>query len=168
MLTIIEKAVSRPLGLASSMTILAISLIVTSDVVMRGFGTSLAGAPEIAENLLVVFVFLTLAYTQAMEGNVSIEFLVRRLPLPLQQAASIVSKIVCLAVTLVFVVGTSREAIKSWSISEYKISSFDIPLWPSKFIVTLGFLFLALILAVQLVREIGGERVRSDGSGSAI
>lgn len=165
MLATIDRLLARPFGLASGLIIMAMSLLVSAEVAMRALGRSLPGVPEIAENMIVFFVFLSLAYTQSERANVSMDFLVQKLPFKAQRWASIASKVVCLMMTILLVVGTSREAIKSWTLGEFKISSFDVPLWPSKFAVTLGLLMLAVVFANQILREMRGKDLRSASTG---
>lgn len=157
MLATIERIISRPLGAASGLILVLMSLLVTIDVISRFFGTSIPGAAEVTENLMVFSVFFALAHTQAEHSNVSMDFIVVSLSLRMQRIASFASKVICLGFTVALFFGTTDAAFKSFDIGEYKISSFDVPLWPSKVVVAFGFLMLTIEFTIQIIRELRGD-----------
>ena len=149
---------SKALGVASGVIFLLMCFLVTTDVALRFFNYSLPAATEISENLLVFSVFLSLAYTQSKNSNVAMDFIALKFPNGLQRLLSIFSKFICLLFTISFSVGTSIEALKSYGMGEYRTSSFDVPLWPSKFVVVFGFIALSIIYIVQIIEELNDKK----------
>ena len=148
----------KSLGVASGVIFLLMCFLVTTDVGLRFFNHSLPAATEISENLLVFSVFLSFAYTQAKHSNVAMDFIILKFPSRLQFITSLFNKFVCLIFTVSFFIGTLIEAFKSYGIGEYKASSFDVPLWPSKFVVAFGFMALAVVYIAQIISELNEKK----------
>ncbi|MDH5696333.1 MAG: TRAP transporter small permease subunit, partial [Dehalococcoidia bacterium] len=60
-------------------------LLTTGDAIVRAtLARTIAGAVEISEYMLAVFILLGLAYTQQVKGHVRVSFFISRLPPPVQ------------------------------------------------------------------------------------
>lgn len=67
-------------GLVSALCLLGVVIMVTADVIMRKFGSSVKGAYEITERMLMVFVFAGLSYTETKKGHIYVTMLIATFP----------------------------------------------------------------------------------------
>lgn len=154
----IERALTlgrRALSFASSIALFAIMLGVSLDAVLRyAFGWPVAGMLEGVELLLVFAVFANLAQTEADDGNIAINALTRHLEGRALSVVRIITRILALGLFLAMTVATARLAWRSWTMGEFSAGLVAVPIYPSRFIVSFGCLFLCLQLLVALVHEV--------------
>lgn len=141
----------RWLGIGANLALLAVMFAVSADAILRyALNRPIAGTLEGVELLLVFSVFLSLAGTQAARGHVAVDILSGRLRgrprAALQAFTAALGFMLFAAVTW----ATGGMALRSWRMGEYSAGLIAFPIYPSRILVALG----SLLLAVQLLHEL--------------
>lgn len=145
-------AVSRALGLAAGVLVMALILLTCIDVAWRNIdGHSVPGAYEYSEVVLVALVFLSLAWTQKVDGHVSIDLVTRALPERASRMLQAAGMVVALAVLSWMTVAGSHAAWESFLSGEYRFGLAQVPVWPARLAVAFGTLMLALQVILRLL-----------------
>lgn len=145
----------RALGLGANVALLLIMLGVSADAVLRyGLNRPVAGTLEGVELLLVFAVFAGLARTQAERGHIAVGLLTDHLTGRPRAALAALASVLALTLFVAVTWATGGMAVRSWTMGEYSPGLIAFPLYPSRFLVALGTLFLCLQLLVELARAV--------------
>lgn len=145
----------RALGMGANLALLVIMLGVSADAVLRyTVRRPITGTLEAVELLLVFAVFASLAQTQADKGHIAVGLLTERLRGRPRAVVSAVTSLLALALFAGMTWATGALALRSWRMGEYTPGLIAFPLYPSRFLVALGSLFLCLQLIVELARAL--------------
>jgi TRAP-type mannitol/chloroaromatic compound transport system permease small subunit len=134
------------------------------------FNYPIPGHLEIVELIMPVIVFLSISYTERVGGHVRMElFLSKVLKGRAYHMAETITCTLCLLIFLFFLVYTFKSSLFAYHIGDVSAYS-DIPTWPSKFAVPLGFLLLCIRFGIETVQHIaqiivGGEIRDMDNPG---
>lgn len=151
MIALVRRWLVVPVGYVGAVSLLLLSVVIVFSIVARRLGYTVAGSAEVSEILLVLLVFLALAYTQSKDGHVAIEVAVAAMPTRLRNVCRGLTIVVCLAVTLALFYGTAVETYDSYRLGEYRFGTTRFPLWPAKLVIAVGFFLLAVEFMLQLV-----------------
>jgi C4-dicarboxylate transporter DctQ subunit len=156
---------SRAAGLLGGFAVLAITLLISLDVVLRFFfNRPLLFVDEVASFLQLLVVFGGLAYTFEVGGHVRVDLVTARLP-PGGRAGL---RLVTLAVGEVFVLVvawvTGQSALTAY---RYGRVSAVMPLWVPMLIIPAGLLLLAAAMAAALRRQWRAVQRRSGADDEA-
>ena len=143
------------LGACAAVLTLALMFLTTSDVVLRYvLGKPIKGAYEISEVLFLAAVFLGMAYTQQHGEHVRVEFLIKRL----SPETAILLEIVMLCLAFIIYSLLTWKGFDAFlyavKTGEYRWGLIRIPLWPARFIVSLGAGMLTLRILGEIVINI--------------
>ncbi|MDI5935922.1 TRAP transporter small permease [Halomonas kalidii] len=142
--------VSRLLLALAGTALLAMMLLVVTNIVMRQFASSFGGTTEVVGWLTAVVVAFSLAYAQATKAHIELDMLVARMPQRLQR---FVQTLVAVASLLFF----AMVAFKLW---EYGIlamqrgtvsQSLRLAIYPIIYMVAFGFTAFCLVLLVDVL-----------------
>ncbi|PAU74785.1 TRAP transporter small permease [Halomonas salipaludis] len=142
--------VSRLLLALAGTALLAMMLLVVTNIVMRQFASSFGGTTEVVGWLTAVVVALSLAYAQATKAHIELDMLVARMPRGLQR---LIQALVALTSLLFF----AMVAFKLW---EYGIlamqrgtvsQSLRLAIYPIIYMVAFGFTAFCLVLLVDVL-----------------
>lgn len=155
---VVARAVERlnkAVALVATLAIFAMTLSTSADITMRFLvNQPILGVTELNELLMVFAVYLGIAYTQTMKGHVQMELVIEHLP----KKAKLVLEIIVYTLVIVgfvFLIRSSGEqAIRAWTMQEYRFGSTRFPLWPSKALIPIGVSLLTLQLIIDLVRDV--------------
>lgn len=147
---VLRRAV-RVLSLGSAViagiAVTFVMFAVVTDVLSRNIrGRSVPGLVEYTEVVLVVVVFLALAYTQTRREHVAVEAVVNRLRGWRFRAVRVAAVVVAVLVTILLAWATTRLALTSFASREVRMGIAAVPLWPGRIAVAYGFWLLALEL----------------------
>lgn len=133
--------------------IIALMLGVVADAVLRGVaGVAIWGVLEISVLLLLALIFFGLPSTLALRENFRVSILADTFPKWLDTPIAWALLALQFSVILMLAWFTWRSAIYSFNREEVAIGLVEIPLWPSRTLVALGFSVLVLqtlVLAVE-------------------
>ena len=140
--------------MAAGLSLFIMMMVTVVDVTTRFVGKPLLGFFEVTSLLLVCLVFLALAQTQAIKGNVSVEVFVARLPARWQGLVDLVTNLFCLGLTALMGYQTWLQSLDILANHQVTGTLF-IPYYPFYLIVVFGFLLLTLIFITEVAHSIG-------------
>jgi TRAP-type mannitol/chloroaromatic compound transport system permease small subunit len=140
------------LGVMSTISIIALMVLTTSDVVKRYiFANPIKGAYEISESLFLTAVFLGLAYTHLFREHVNTDLFIRHL----SKRANLILKAIMLLLALTIYVLFSWKGMEAFWTSlmegEYRWGLIRIPLWPARLMIPIGVSALCLRFIGEIV-----------------
>ena len=139
----------------------------TLDVVSRNLGgRSLPGIIESAEITLVIGVFLGLAYAQRTKAHVATSIIVDFFPPRLAWVMRMIGLLIVTSyIGLATWVSFSR-AFASVQSGEVRFGLIEIPQWPARAAIAIGFALLLLEFLRDLIRTARGETESSPTPGA--
>ena len=142
--------------------LVAILAVTFFDVVGRTlFGRALVGAVEAIELMMGILVFSGLALTELKRRHVNVETFQALFPAPAFRLSVILN---CLIAVLVVGLMTWRMVVKSmdtWEEQEFT-QIWELPFWPTAFIMTVGLGLFLLVLLIHLYEAIAGREVKEE------
>ena len=136
----------------SSLVVFVMMCLVFIDVVGRKlFNSPVQGSVEVTQLALPAIVYLGIAYVQARNEHIRLELFSSRVSNRLNWLLDLTGTTLQLLICTVITVQIGKMASLSWSISEHTMGIVEIPIWPAKCAVFLGFLLLSMRLATQLL-----------------
>lgn len=115
------------------------SLSTTADVLKRWItGWPIGGVMQLNECLMVVLVFLAIPYSQFYRRHIRIAFIVSRFKPRNIVIADLISCIIGIICLLILGIMTTKEAIYSFSISEYRVGDVRLPIYWARALIPIG------------------------------
>lgn len=143
---------------------LAIGLMmlhITADVTGRYlFNISLPGTITIVSNYyMVIAVFLPLALAEEEDAHISVEVFTAGLGPAGQRIIAIITLLVSLFVCTLFTIKTWEEAIRQMKSGAAVLQgNSTVIIWPSNFLLPIGFGLMVSVIIIKLVAYILGQR----------
>lgn len=131
-------------------------LLTVADVIGYLFKAPIRGTPELSEFMMVIVVFLALAWCAITRQHVKVDLIVSRLP-PMAQV--ILDSITLLLTLGIFVVITWQSLLESMVVYD-TTSLLRIPHTPFYWIMTTGLAVFCLAILVVLIEHIAEARKR--------
>jgi C4-dicarboxylate transporter DctQ subunit len=149
-------------ALLAGVATLAITLLVTYDVLMRYFlNEPQLFVDEVASFLLVFVIFAGLAATFRAGVHVRVDLLTAHLPGRFRARLRLVSLALGVLVLAVSIWVTTDSTLSAWRYG--RVSAVELyPLWPVMALIPAGLLLLLLAMAATFVRQL-----RALGAGAA-
>jgi len=136
--------------------------LVFVDVVGRKlFNSPVQGSVEVTQLALPAIVYLGIAYVQARREHIRLELFSSRLPKKVNWLLELTGIILQLLICAVITIQIGRMASLSWSISEHTMGIVEIPIWPAKCAVFLGFFLLSLRLVIQFLEMLIDKKLHT-------
>ena len=155
----VYEMIARTCGTLSGVCVLVMVLTIVIDVVGRTFFYKpLEGSLELNEMLMVLIVFLGLAWTQSQRGNVKIEIFTSRLSFKSARAVDLAVWTLSLVFAFLITIGGITEALHSTRIREAVWGIARFPVWPGKIILSFGCFLLCIQFLVDIINELGHLR----------
>ncbi|MBR9766109.1 MAG: TRAP transporter small permease [Rhodobacteraceae bacterium] len=151
----LDRVAQATTGLACIFVIIMM-LHVSADVVARTFfHHPLIGTTEIVSAYyMVALAFLPIAWISRQRGHIIVELFTSHLPKRKLKALDAFAGVVTLAYVGLFVWKLFEIAIEKTHISEaWESAAGFIEIWPSRWIVPAGFLFMAIYVLIQTWRD---------------
>jgi TRAP-type C4-dicarboxylate transport system permease small subunit len=151
----LSRRVNRVLALLAGVGLGAMMLFAVSDMVLRGFGITVAGSYEVIGWLSAGAMALALGTVQQERGHVAMELLVVRLAPGLRAAVELVMGVLSLLLFVAlawYVARYARVLQDTGSLSE----TLRVIVYPWVYVVAAGGVGLALALLVDVLR-LGGQ-----------
>ena len=141
---------------AVSSAAIALMMLSTSlDTSLRyAFNTPLPGVFELNEVLLVVTVFLGIAWTQAERGHTRVVLVMRRVEMRTALKMDILCWIMCFLFLGALGVQSAKEAFRSFSINEFRWGAVQMPIWWAKGLVPFGCFLTCIQLLMDIWRDV--------------
>ena len=154
------------LNFLASLLILAIMLIITTDVLGRVlFGTPLYGVPEITKLSIVCIVWLQMGYALRERQHLRSNLILGALPRLGQRTVLILNAAAGMAILGLIALYSYPELVRAWSTGAFEGEHpMRIPTWPIWLIVIIGSALTAIEYLVQLVQNAtgGGAQIEAE------
>jgi TRAP-type C4-dicarboxylate transport system permease small subunit len=148
------------LAVISCLTIAIMMFSTTIDTVMRYvFNSPIPGIFELNEVILVVCVFMGLAWCQIQRGHIRVTILLVRLTSKKALLLDIMVWLVALAFVLILAQQTWHDAVYAYSIKMFRWGKIQMPIWWARALVPIGL----WLLAVQFILDIWTDICRLIG-----
>ena len=165
-------------GAVAAASVLAMVLLVTANIVMREFFSSLIWVPQVVGYLMVGVVFLALGDTMRAGRHIKIDLITKRFPRRVQDTLEVATLGVAAGLVSFF---TWHGTITVLRTQQYgRKDSFGVlltPLWLPELALPIGLGVLGLVLVAMLARKIYAvarrsgttveERQEAEGAASA-
>lgn len=140
--SVLRRAVhvlSRVLGVVAVLVILFMMVATVADVARRYFaGSPIPGVTEAGEVLMVMSVFLGIAFAESRGAHVRVTIVLEMLP---PRVAAIVNSLAMLLVLVLLawmVWVTTGRAIDAVEVNEVRFGLVKIPVWPGRIAIAVG------------------------------
>ncbi|MFU8864262.1 MAG: TRAP transporter small permease subunit [Rhodobacterales bacterium] len=144
---------NRNLGVLSGFATLIVTLLIVTDITLRGiFNAPLRGATELSTLLLIALVYLGLASVQAGKHNYQVEILTVALPRVFRWRLEIFTTLLSAVAIGILAYHTSLEAIHSTTRRESSFGAIIFPIWPARLVIAVGFILLYLQLMIDALQ----------------
>lgn len=129
--------------------------LITADVLLRAFlNRPILGTNELSEFMMIIVVYLAMAYTQHKKSHVAVDLVIVAFP---QRARAIVDSItyflslgICILITWQAFVDVSRL------MDIDRVSDIlNIPVAPFQFVMAVGFVIFSLVLLLDFLHSLG-------------
>lgn len=150
----VEEALAY-IGLA---LVFILMLVTSVNIILRYvFSSPLKGTVEVSGLIMVVIVFLPLAYVQSHGGQIRVDVLISHLPSRAQKIAEAIILIICLGICTILIWQTSRGALNSIKINDVTAGIVNITTIPSRVSIVVGLFVLSLTLLAQLIHNVRSQ-----------
>jgi len=133
--------------------LLVMTLIITMDVVLRYAFTPTKWVHEFSTYLMVVVVFLGLAYALKEDAHIKVDFLVVRLPRRIQDWMKVIHSILFLVFAIVLCYFNWHLFTQSFALKTRSFTSVDVIVWPVQLFMPVGLAILSLLLICNIYNE---------------
>lgn len=142
-------------SLVAAWVILVLMFITSADVIGRYFfNKPIQTVYEVSQNLLLVIVFLSVAYVASVRGHPKVDIATSWLPWKGQIAIDIFGWVLALTMMSLVTWQTGIRAWTSWVVQDYTMGLIDIPLWPGKIILPVGIGMLSIRLIIIIIEDV--------------
>ena len=166
----IEKRVepfTRVINIIGACTALIMVVLVTAHVLSRAlFKKPLMGTVELEELMIVILVFLGMAYTQVQGKHISVDFLTSRLSERTQNILAVANALLSL---LLFFALSWQSILLSLIYLNKGNATFHlrIPLFWVIWIIALGF-FLCGVISLRHIFQVASEAIRKGDASRVV
>ena len=131
---------SKFLMVAAAVWAFGLAVLVMGNIIGRTvFDAPIYGTAEIVSASIVIVVFLQAGYAIRSRSMLKADFLVSRLPEPLQRAFLAIGYLLGAAFFLMIITGGWQESVTSFVEGEYEgEGALRVPSWPARWTVIVG------------------------------
>jgi len=139
---------------AAAIAVVALATHTAFDVVRReALGAGAIGTLEFVTNYyMIAAVFLGLMVAQRQREHIEVSVLFDRLPTSTRRFVALAGQLLTIGFVLALANYGLLEAMNKMADGEYS-GVADVPIWPSRFLVPLGFAAYAIHLGIDAVRD---------------
>jgi len=139
----------------SALLLLMMAFHITGDVLSRYlFNAPIAATLEIGTfYYMVAASFLALGYAQMHDQNVSVDILIHSASRRVRMSVECLALCITLIYSIVFTWASGLSALQKTEKGEYTLTQyFNLPLWPSRWILVVSGVVFSLVLLAQILR----------------
>jgi len=145
-------SLSRAFALASTATILLMSITILIGFSFRALRLSLSGVTEATEFLVLIGIFLGFAYVQHRDTHIKAELFTHMFPLWLRRAVGILSTFSALLFFSALLYGGTISALESYYVGEYEVGLRSVPVWAVRAFIPIGSIAVILVSIGELIK----------------
>ncbi|WP_338825682.1 TRAP transporter small permease [Neomoorella humiferrea] len=137
-----------------ALALMGMMFLVVTDVFLRfTFNHPILGSYEVVEYLMVLVVFLSLAYGQLNKAHVNVEIITQYLSGGARTFAELVTTIISLYIFILLTWGGILQ-VKHVRATHQVSQALAIPHWPFQIVVVIGGVLFCLVLLHDIVRDL--------------
>lgn len=155
---------TRSVNALSMITIILLMTLMIVGIIARIIGIPFSGVTNLSESLLVIAIYLSIAYTQQTKQHVAVEFLVGSLNEKNRKILSAINVIIPIVICSIIVFTSWDYAIDSWKLREKMDGAPFYPIYPPKIAIAVGVSFLWLQLIADFFRGALAFLIKSEES----
>lgn len=145
------RRVETAFAVLSGAVILAIMILITTDVFLRHFFNSpLPGTYELTTLLFVPVVYLGVSYVQANKGHIFIEIGGNKLSPKTIKIMDFIANVAGLVIVSIIAWRTGLDFWKAYESKNFTMGIVQFPYWPSKLALTFGLILLFFRLLLDI------------------
>lgn len=137
--------------------LVAMMVLTVANVFLRSFGMSLKGTFELMGYCGAIAAALALAKTQVARQHIAVDVLIRIFPRTLQIILSVIGSLIGVIFFVLAALQTWRMGNNFWQVNELS-ETLRIAYFPFVYAVSLGLAVIALVLAIQMLQVLKGEK----------
>lgn len=137
----------------AGLAVLVMTLIITMDVVLRYAFEPTKWVQEFSTYLMVVLVFLGLAFTLKENAHIKVDFIIVRLPSRVRDWLRVINLTLLFFFTLILFYLNWRFFAVSFALKATSRTSVDVILWPAQLVMPLGLGIMILLLICNIYTE---------------
>lgn len=131
--------------------------IVTEIILRKIFHSAIPGLVEIIDNLMVLIVYLAIAYTYVKNRHVKVTIVLDRLSLNSQRRLKIIASIFSLLFFGLVFWQAGARSLHSITISEYSMGLLPFPTWPFKLMIPFGAFLIFVCMALDVLQTLKNQ-----------
>ena len=141
---------SRIVNIVGAIVLAIMMFLVAADVTLRYiFALPIKGSVELVELMMIVVVFLAVAYTASQKGHVAIELVTSRLPQRVQAILDFFTSILSLGFIVLIIWRSILRGNTMW-LDQHVTIVLGIPIYPFLYIIAFGCFLLAVVIIVNI------------------
>lgn len=137
-----------------ALAVMLMGAMITVNVILRLFGTSLPDSVILVREFMVAAIVLPLAAVTAARAHVCVEVLVNRLSLRTRHSLIILGWVVGLVAITPLVYAGGRELVSTWTRDAFFFGDLSLPKWPGRFLFFIGMALCWVRLWAILIEDI--------------
>ncbi|HJF15785.1 MAG TPA: TRAP transporter small permease [Enteractinococcus helveticum] len=152
------RGIARTLAVLSAVAIVVMVIAIAIDVFVRNFtGASLGGMIEIAETAMVTAVAFGLAWAGVNGEHVAVTLVTDRFGPRLAKIVNIFVWLVVAVYTAWLGYANILRSMDSWASTETRFGLVQWPMYPMRWVLTIGIISLFIVAVVNLIRTLKGQ-----------
>ena len=145
---------SRIVNIVGAIVLAIMMFLVAADVTLRYiFNSPIRGSVELVELMMIVVVFLAVAYTASQKGHVSIELVVSRFPQRVQAILDVFTSLLSLGFIVLVIWRSIVRGHTMWADHHVTIV-LSIPIFPFLYIIAFGCALLVIVLFANILESL--------------
>ena len=134
--------IEKSMNYIAAAFLFSLMLLACAEVFMRKvFNSPIHGQADLVEIMIPTMGFFGLAYCQRLAGHVRMELLIHKLKGRALWLAEFTSNFATIIIVVITIYGTWTNFLNAYEIGDTSMDA-QIPVWPPKLIITLGFCLL--------------------------
>lgn len=150
----VEFSINSVMNKVAGIFALLMTFLTIADITGRTASKPIPGTYEIVPLLMVPLVFWALAYAQCLGTHIRVTIVIQRLPARVRAGLDMLVWLIGAGVLAIITYRLSLWSWESWLIREITIGTVDFPVYPFKFLATLGCLTLAVRYFGDAIRRL--------------
>lgn len=137
-------AMSTISAMSSTLFTIGLMILISLNIALRNFGTSMPGLVEGTALLMVIIIFLGLSAPERSNEHIAVDLMTRSIRTKPRQFINIISKLISAFISTWLCYGAFLSFRHSIDISEYQFGLIRFPIWPARLVVFIGLLLFTL------------------------